>query len=259
MTVKIKHDFNDITFLIPIRLDSIYRLENLLLSIDFLQKYFETNIKVLEAYKYKNRILEGLLPRNVEYVFIKDRDPVFHRTKYQNLLLKDVETPYISIWEADIIAQPELMIDAITQLRENKAEAAFPYNGTVMNVSPILRAYYAKNRDMDFLQRNKDKMDILYDRTDLVGGAILLNKEAYIKAGKDNEKFYGWGNEDFERMHRWKVLEYCIFRADGHLYHLCHSRGHNSIYKSNYYTDFSLNLLIKTKLSSKEEILKSLE
>jgi predicted glycosyltransferase involved in capsule biosynthesis len=259
METKVKYDFNDITFLIPVRLDSVYRLENLLLSIDFLQKYFDTNIKVMEAYKYKNRILEKLLPKSVEYHFIKDRDPVYHRTKYQNLLLENVETPYISIWEADIIAQPELILDAITQLRKNKIEVAFPFNGKVMAVQPILREYYAKIKDVEFLNRNVEKMNILYNRTDLAGGAIFLNKEAYIKAGKDNEKFYGWGDEDFERVHRWRALEYKIFRADGHLYHLYHTRGDNSVYKSNFYNSYTRGIVAKTYNSSKEEILKSLE
>ena len=40
-------DIKDITFLIPIRLDSIVRLENLILSIDYLYKHFCCNIGML--------------------------------------------------------------------------------------------------------------------------------------------------------------------------------------------------------------------
>lgn len=68
-----RYNLSDITFLIPIRLDSISRLENLILSINSLQKYFITNIKVLEADKHNNHILERQ-PNGVEYDFIENFD-----------------------------------------------------------------------------------------------------------------------------------------------------------------------------------------
>ena len=254
-----KYNLTDITFLIPIRLDSFSRLENLLLSVNFLQKHFDTNIKVLEACKYNNEILSKLLPDNVEYKFVKDRDPVYHRTKYQNMLLEGVETPYIAIWEADIIAYPEAIIECVEKLRKNEAEVAFPYNGTVMNVCSILRDCYAKTKDLHVLHRNTEKMKTLYNRTDLVGGAIFLNKEAYIKAGKDNECFYGWGDEDFERIYKWKALKYSIYRSDIHLYHLHHNRSSNSQYISPFYRKYTRSIIAKTSMKSKEEILKSIQ
>lgn len=70
-----KIDFRDLTFLVPVRLDSIIRLENLLVSIDSISKTFDTNIYVLESSSYKNGILEQILPSNVEYVFVEDKDP----------------------------------------------------------------------------------------------------------------------------------------------------------------------------------------
>lgn len=38
-----KHFLEDITFLIPVRIDSIIRLENLLLSIDNITNYYHKN------------------------------------------------------------------------------------------------------------------------------------------------------------------------------------------------------------------------
>lgn len=64
-----KVDFKDLTFLIPVRLDSIIRLENLLASIDSINETFDTNVYVLESCSYKNKLLERILPNNVKYVF----------------------------------------------------------------------------------------------------------------------------------------------------------------------------------------------
>lgn len=251
--MMVKQDLFDVTFLIPIKLDSIYRLENLLLSVRFLQRYFNTNIKILEAGRYNNHILENLL-NNTDYRFIKDSDNTYHRTKYQNILVEDVDTPYIAIWEADIIAYPELMIYAVEQLRENRTEIAYPYNGEVLNVPMLLREYYAKNENLLFLHRNAALMKVLYG-IKLVGGAIFYNKDAYLNGGKDNERFYGWGNEDFERQARWEALGYRFLRADGPMYHLSHIRGENSKYKSVYNSLYSTNLVLSTTLSSEKDIL----
>lgn len=79
-----KVDFKDLTFLIPVRLDSIIRLENLLASIDSINETFATNVYVLESCSYKNKLLERILPNNVKYVFIEDKDPIFYRTYYLN-------------------------------------------------------------------------------------------------------------------------------------------------------------------------------
>ena len=52
-----KYDLSDFTFLIPIRLDSIVRVENLMVTIDVVTKHFVTNIKVLNVDGYENGIL----------------------------------------------------------------------------------------------------------------------------------------------------------------------------------------------------------
>ena len=48
----------------------------------------------------------------------------------------------------------------------------------------------------------------------------------------ENEKFYGWGPEDGERLKRWKILEMRLMRVKGPMFHLFHPRGINSMFKS---------------------------
>lgn len=61
-----------------------------------------------------------------------------------------------------------------------------------------------------------------------VGGAFLVNKDVYLKAGGENEHFYGWGMEDLERVKRMEILGLPVTRAKGALYHLFHFRNENS-------------------------------
>ena len=44
----------DVTFLITVRIDSIIRLENLLMTTRFLLRYFDCKIIVLETAPYEN-------------------------------------------------------------------------------------------------------------------------------------------------------------------------------------------------------------
>ena len=91
-----KIDLMDITILIPVRLDSIIRIENLLASIESVRRNFRTNLYVLEASKYNNHLLEKLLPGTVRYFWVCDNDPVFYRTHYLNQLAQMASTPYLA-------------------------------------------------------------------------------------------------------------------------------------------------------------------
>ena len=90
-------------------------------------------------------------------------------------------------------------------------------------------------------------------------GAMLVNKKAYIKAGMENERFYGWGPEDFERYDRRKILGLKIHRSKGPLFHLTHSRGSNSTFRSMEQAMNTNKELSLTHFSSKEELLHKLQ
>jgi predicted glycosyltransferase involved in capsule biosynthesis len=247
-----KINIKDFTFLIPIRVDSIVRIENLLMSISYLLQYFETNIMVLEASDYNNGILRKLLDKRVEYCFREDKDPVFYRTKHLNHMTLMAQTPFIGIWDADVIIHKEQIIDSINKLREGY-EIAYPYDGHFYDTSEIVRELYIREKKIDIFLKNKDKMDLPYGNR-MVGGAIFVNKESYMQAGMENEKFYGWGPEDGDRYERFRIFRYKIYRSEGYLFHLTHSRGSNSKFRN---SDHGINTIQQynlTKVSSKEEI-----
>ena len=89
-------DLTDTTFIIPVRIDSMIRLENLLMSVDSIVRYFRTRILILEASSYQNEIIPSLIKDDtVKYTFLVDKDPVFYKTKYLNILAKQVDTPLV--------------------------------------------------------------------------------------------------------------------------------------------------------------------
>lgn len=221
----------DVTFLIQIRIDSIYRLENLLTILHVLRTHFTTSIYVLEVASYNNNVLSHLLRKQIRYEFIEDKDPVFYRTKYLNKMLREVTTSYVALWDVDIVVDKKAIIEAVIQLRSGAVDVAIPYNGICFNVPEFIRGLYLKRRDIRLLFRHKNKMNWLYNHL-LVGGAVILNTQKYISAGGENEKHYGWGDDDFDRYYRLIKYGNRIYRVNTCLFHLYHPKGENNGFRS---------------------------
>lgn len=248
-----KTDLTDVTFLILVRLDSIERLENILCITERLTYYFKTNIVVREADSYNNGILKSLLNKQIYYEFIEDKDPVLYKTRHINLMSVSVKTSYLAIWDADIIVDKKVVADCMDKLRKKEADVVYPYNGICFDIPDIIKNVFFRRKDHRFLLRHKNKMDRLYSHL-LTGGAVIVNRKMYIAAGMENEKHYGWGNDDSDRYNRFVVLGYKIYRVNVPLFHLSHFRSNNSQFKSFIESKMSAAICTKIHDSSMEEL-----
>lgn len=253
MAAKINLD--DVTFLIPVRFDSVVRLENLIMVIDFLTTHFDTHIHILEAADYNNRLLERLMPQkqNVSVRFIEDHDPVFHRTRYINLLVNDCQTPLLAVWDTDVIVPPDQIVQSVECLRKQEAGFVYPYEEKFLETSELLRELYLETRDLNLLMNNMGKMAQLY-LPNPVGGGFFANRSVYVESGIENELFYGWGREDGDRLNRWKILGYQLKRISGPLFHLTHERGLNSKFHTNEQDHIKMSEIFRIAAMSKREL-----
>lgn len=249
-----KSNLKDVTFLILVRLDSIERLENIIITVKFLCKYFDTNIYIRESSSHNNKILSDILKKKIKYEYIEDKDPILYRTKNYNEMIVQVSTPFLAIWDTDIVPEKKTIIQCVEQLRKRHVDASYPYNGYCFNVSEIIREIFMDKEDICILHRHKNKMNLLYDQI-LYGGAIFINRQTYIAIGMENEIHYGWGNEDFDRHYRLIGLNKKIFRAEGYLFHLSHPRGVNSRFANNVNMKTSKKEISMLQNSSQTEIL----
>ena len=251
-------DLHDITFLTLVRIDSMIRLENLLRKIEYMQEFFGCRIMVLEADSYNRGYIEKLCPK-IDYIFVEDKDNVFHTTKYINMMAEKVKTPFLAISGTDIIIPPMQAENAVKALRSGNYQFSYPYDGRVLETSEIFRDRFIAKYDCTYLQRNVNKMQLLKNCTTIKGGAIFANKQAFIEAGMENERFYGWGAEDDELYYRWQNLGYKIYRSKGVIFHLSHPRGDNSDYSSAVHKKQAHTELNKTIISTTDEIKERIE
>ena len=249
-----KLNLKDVTFLIPVKIDSVIRIENLLATIRNITCHFNTNVIVIEVARYNNRVLPKLLNRKIQYIFEDDNDPIFYRTKYLNLIANKIKTTFLAVWDADIIIDKNQIKDSVVKLRDENLDIVYPYDGRFYDTSPIIRELFLRRKKNSLLHKNISRMSLPYGNHHK-GGAFIANTESYKKAGMENVNFYGWGPEDFERFERWKNMNYKIYFTPGALYHLTHPRDINGKFNSKFQMNAANTTLIQTRNSSKEEIL----
>ena len=79
------------------------------------------------------------------------------------------------------------------------------------------------------------------------GHCVFLSTEKYKSMGGENEEFVAYGPEDIERYERFIKLDYKVDRVNSLVYHLEHSRTHNSWFSNpNFNSNNNLWNAIKT-------------
>lgn len=210
----------DVTFTIPVRIDSLDRLYNINYVVDYLNYNFNTNIIIFENGPLRNLRFNQ---NNILYQFERENS-LFHRTKILNSMAKLAKTRYIVNYDGDVILPVNQILKAYSLLKENKADFVYPYGGLFVDVSRKVIKEEVKNFNPDELDFTK------YPNlgTESVGGAVFWNRYAFMQGGMENEKFISWGWEDRERYSRFNKLNYRCMRVEGPLYHISHTRLINS-------------------------------
>lgn len=221
-----KTELSDVTFLVPLRIDSAERKENADTLINYTFQHFNTSFIVLEADATRKYFPEHE-PEGFQYQFIDDTNEVFHRTKWINHLISLAKTPIIAVWDADAIAPPEQILNAVELLRAGQVVMSFPYDGRFYSCDKVSCDLFKKILDIEILMKRITVMRLMHGYHS-VGGAFIVNKEKYLETGGENENFYGWGPEDAERVKRMEIMNLPVYYSPGFLFHLWHPIRENS-------------------------------
>jgi hypothetical protein len=223
-----RYDLKDLTFMIPVMVDSVDRKNNLLSLVKYLNKYFDTHILIVE-FGETAKADPGNLPEGVSYFFNQGASDTMHHTGLNNFLIKRVKTKFLSIIDTDAILPASQLMEAYSLLNDGY-DMVYPYDGSFVSMDSLLSSLFHRNFDDQLFVTNKEKG--MVDSRRSVGGCVCLNTESYRTAGGDNEAFTSWGPEDRERYHRMRILGYKIARVEGPLFHLHHQRNINSGYRN---------------------------
>jgi len=221
-------NLKDVTFIIPIKLDTEDRLNNYKTIIKHLTTLFDTNIIVCESDIKSNRELLDIHDC-IEYVFIENVTEYFHRTKILNIMTKMSKTNIVCNYDTDVVFPEQQYLSAVNKIKDG-CSVVFPYGGKFMNIPKHLFNLVEEGRFDDIFE---DDLELAHPNS--LGGAFFFNREVYTSVGLENENFMSWGFEDNERINRLKKLGHDFCRVPGILIHLDHERSINSVPENPFY------------------------
>ncbi len=219
-------DLSDVTFIIPVRLESKDREFNFKYVMKFLCDNFKTNIIIKESDTESkvNHLLPDISINETKVItlFEKSEDPVFHRTRFLNEMLHLVRTSVAANYDIDVFLKPETYIRARNRILQGY-DLVYPFAKGESQVQVAVPG-----------SRKEVAMDLFSPEfhspwQSLCGHCQFFNVKSYREGFMENENFMSYGAEDRERMVRFEKLGYKVmWLPDEIVYHIEHSRGANS-------------------------------
>ena len=282
-----KHDLKDVTFIIPLQIETDDRLRNIILTTSFLLNTFDTNVIVKEVDE-EPIFQQWALPAikrivgdtsGLNYIFEKHNrnDDAFHRTKVLNEMVLLADTKIVVNYDSDIILPVSSYLEAVEKLKT--CDVVYPYRFGERGERKVrLDTQFDNKPAIDTFEQHpeiKAYLESGYDEKALEGkyfyyphqqgegwaeyGMVqFFNKQVYLDGYLENENFIAYAPEDVERHHRWTLLGYDIQRVDNYAYHFEHKRTPNSWF-NNPFMQKNNQLWEYLKNLSKEQVIEYYE
>jgi len=253
----------DLTFLIPTRIETEDRLRNIISSVSYLLRHIPAKIIVKEVsnrptfqFRAVPEIKKYANTNNLTYLYEENDDPLFCKSKVLNDLIVASDTKVVANYDADCILPISSYHQAYGAINDDHADVVYPYGCGIYQwkaeYNMNIYSDFVSSLDTSVLDRNKT----LSNST--IGWTQFINRQKYIDSYMMNENFVSWGCEDDEFYYRMSVLGNRIARIDNYVYHLEHSRTHNSWFSNpNFNNNWNLWNTIKT--FDKEQLIRYYE
>lgn len=242
----------DLTFLIPTRIETEDRLRNIISSVSYLLRHIPAKVIVKEVSNHPTfqfraipEIRKYADTSNLEYLYEESQEPLFCKSKVLNDLIVASNTKVVANYDADCILPVDSYHQAYSAINDDQVDVVYPYGCGIYQwkaaYSPEIYERFVNTLDTSVLDENKS----LSNST--IGWTQFVNRQKYIESYMMNENFISWGCEDDEFYYRMSVLGNRIGRIDNYVYHLEHSRTHNSWFSNpNFNNNYQLWNQIKT-------------
>lgn len=226
-------DLLDVTFMIPIKIESDDRKTNLSICVDYLLKHFNTNIILCEqdvAPKVPE-LFKDTWHGKCKHIFLPSDGKYFHKTRCLNVMIKQSTTPIVVSFDSDIILPLTQIVEARDLIAQKKCAFAYPFNQRLYHIEKPIIPVFQSTLELETIGSNTTQR-----HTDVPpGGAFFIDKATFYQCGLENEHFISWGPEDQERASRISKIGHEIKRVIGPIFHLDHIRTENSNHQHDQY------------------------
>lgn len=225
----------DVTFIIPLKIESPDRERNVKLCLNYLTYFFDSNIIIaldkedsnffdyLKNFKLNNKIKNKISC----FVFQTGSTNSFHRTSLLNSMLKHVETPIVVNYDCDVVLPISSYIEATKLIKEEGYDLVYPFGNKQdsqrrVEIGNLKDTFIQTGFSLEFLET------LSFDWPAAYGFCQVFKTKSYKDGGGENEEFIAYGPEDVERFERWTRMNQKVGRIDDLVYHFEHSRTPDS-------------------------------
>jgi cellulose synthase/poly-beta-1,6-N-acetylglucosamine synthase-like glycosyltransferase len=236
---------NNLTFLMPCRIESDDRLRNVITSVSYLLHHFpESKIIVKENDKtsvFSQRVLPVIerifreVPSNLRHIFEISESQLFYKTRILNDLLLQAETDIVYNYDVDVV-YPVSSYKTAYKMIQQGYDAVYTYGcgiyqWAVTYSDETLNQFISSNFDLDVLVPHQKL------QPSVMGWGQMIRRQTEVEMGFWNENFISWGAEDCEFHYRLLALGYKVGRIKDFVYHFDHARTFNSHYHNPKFMD----------------------
>lgn len=230
----------DLSFIIPIRIESNDRLKNCITVVSYLLTTVPGAKVYIKEVDNESNFQQHALPvikdsapvDNLYHIFQQSvPNSIFHRTKYINDLFIETDTQVVWHYDIDVLFPKTTYSRVYELLKSEQFDFVYPYGSGVFQNAvnypvKLFDEFMKSDFDLGILKQNSFRLPCT------VGFSQAFNRNPYIEFGMMNENFISWGCEDCEFYYRMVELGYKVGRVWDDVYHLEHSRTFNSHYNN---------------------------
>jgi hypothetical protein len=223
----------DVSFVIPIRVDTPDRLENCDAILRFLTLHFpESEIQLVEQdVQTQTESLRKSFPHAVWHFEFNDKH--FSRGRAINTGLLNSTRPCVCAYDTDILVDPAALRLAAALIAAKRWPIVIPFNLIFVELSGEWRQRLIASLDITDLSNITNLLEVprhpdITSRV-LSGAIMMCDRELIVMEGGYNRKMISYGWEDIEFFKRLETLGYYSYMLnDFNLIHLDHRRGPDS-------------------------------
>jgi glycosyltransferase involved in cell wall biosynthesis len=224
---------HELSFVIPIRIDTPDRLENCGAILKFLTTQFPAaEIQLVEQDRETQTAgLRASFPQVVWHFSANDKQ--FSRAAAINTGLINASRPYVCAYDTDILIDPEALRRSVALIRAGHWPIVIPFNLIFVELRGERRKKMIADLDISNLGRIRNLADVPrhpeIDSRVLSGAIMVCDRDLAVMEGGYNRKMVSYGWEDIEFFKRFEKLGCYSYMLSGfNLIHLDHRRGPDS-------------------------------
>jgi predicted glycosyltransferase involved in capsule biosynthesis len=235
---------NDLTFLLPCRIETEDRLRNVITSVTYLLRHFAQSKVIVKEVDTHSHFKFRALPvinkyvdtSNLTHIYEESDEKFFHKTRILNDLLVASDTEIVYNHDVDVVLPLGSYLSAYSQIKTGQCDAVYPfgcgvYQWAVNYDESVFYQFLDSNFDYDVLESHKFRV------ASSIGWGQMIKRQVEIDIGMWNENFISWGAEDCEFYFRLNSFGYKVGRVIDDIYHFEHGRTFNSHYHNPKFMD----------------------